>query len=304
LWRLKRPISTIRPDYPAAADRLSRRIEAGHIVTGDPRTRTHSPTQQQDRRLVADSPTEPHYFESFDGTRIAWRELGTGRPAVLIHGYFSTAEVNWLKYGHAAKLAARGFRVIMPDLRGHGLSDRPHDVAAYPPDALMRDGMALIAHLGLTDYDLGGYSLGGRTTMRMLVNGATPRRAVVAGMGLDGIVSTGGRGDYFRKVLTNLGSFERGSNEWMTEAFLKTTKGDPVALLNVLETFVDTPIEAVEAIQVPVAVITGAEDDDNGSGAALADAIPQAVYREIPGGHMSAVAKPELGQAIADYLAG
>jgi len=117
---------------------------------------------------LALSPTHPQYFASFDGTRIAYRELGEGRPVVLIHGYFSTAEVNWIKYGHAAAIAAKGFRVIMPDLRGHGASDKPHDLAAYPADALMRDGMALIAHLGLSDYDLGGYSLGGRTTMRML----------------------------------------------------------------------------------------------------------------------------------------
>ncbi len=247
------------------------------------------------------SPTDR--FASFDGTHIAWREVGGGRPVVLIHGYFSTAEVNWIKYGHAARIAERGFRVIMPDLRGHGASDRPHDPAAYPADALMRDGFALVAHLGLTDYDLGGYSLGGRTVMRMLARGATPRRAVIAGMGLDGIVQTAGRGGYFRNVLTSLGSFARGTPEWMTEAFLKTTGGDPVALLNVLETFVDTPIDAVERITVPIAVVTGVDDDDNGSGAALADALPQAVYREIPGNHMSAVTKPELGQAIADFLA-
>lgn len=251
---------------------------------------------------MADSLTNTAHFESFDGTRIAWREMGEGRPVVLIHGYFSTAEVNWVKYGHAAAIAARGFRVIMPDLRGHGDSDRPHDAAAYPPDALMRDGMALIEHLGLTDYDLGGYSLGGRTTMRMLVNGARPRRAVLSGMGLTGILQTSGRGDYFRKILTNLGSFERGTNEWMTEAFLKTTKGDPVALLNVLRTFVDTPRAALDGIDLPVAVITGAEDDDNGSGAELANALPQAVFCEVPGGHMSAVAKPELGEAIAEFL--
>lgn len=252
---------------------------------------------------MADSPTDTRFFDSFDGTRIAWREMGEGRPAILIHGYFSTAEINWIKYGHAAKLAARGFRVIMPDLRGHGASDRPHDLAAYPPDALMRDGFALIEHLGLTDYDLGGYSLGGRTTMRMLANGARPRRAILSGMGLTGIVRTAGRGDYFRNVLTNLGSFERGTSEWMTEAFLKTSGGDPIALLNVLETFVDTPIDAIEAIDVPIAVVTGVDDDDNGSGAELADTLPHAVYREIPGNHMSAVTKPELGQAIADFLA-
>lgn len=246
---------------------------------------------------------EPQTFASFDGTRIAWREMGEGRPVVLIHGYFSNAEVNWIKYGHAARIADRGFRVIMPDLRGHGASDRPHDPAAYPPDALMRDGLALVAHLGLTDYDLGGYSLGGRTTMRMLANGATPRRAVIAGMGLDGIVQTAGRGGYFRHVLTNLGSFARGTPEWLTEAFLKTTGGDPVALLGVLETFVDTPIDTVRAIAVPTAIVTGIDDDDNGSSAALAAAMPHATFHEIPGNHMSAVTKPELGTVIADFLA-
>lgn len=252
---------------------------------------------------MASSPIEPHYFNSFDGTRLAWREIGEGRPAVLIHGFFSNAEVNWIRYGHAERLAERGFRVIMPDLRGHGSSDTPHDPAAYPPDALMRDGMALIAHLGLSDFDLGGYSLGGRTTMRMLANGVRPRRAVLSGMGLTGIISTAGRGGYFRHVLTNLGSFERGTTEWMTEAFLKTTHGDPVALLNVLDTFVDTPLAVIEGIDVPTLVVTGVDDDDNGSGAELADALPQATYREVPGNHMSAVTKAELGQAIADFLA-
>lgn len=251
----------------------------------------------------ASFPTEPYYFESFDGTRIAWREMGEGRPVVLIHGYFSTAEVNWGRYGHAALIAARGFRVIMPDLRGHGASDKPHDPAAYSHDALMRDGLALVDHLGLRDYDLGGYSLGARTTVRMLVNGAMPRRVVLSGMGLTGIVSTAGRGGYFRNVLTNLGSFERGTTEWMTEAFLKTTGGDPVALLGVLDTFVDTPVEALAGISQPVLVAAGRDDDDNGSAAALADALPDAVFREVPGNHMSAVTKPELGQVIADFLA-
>src|SRR3546814_7860744 len=90
-------------------------------------------------------------------------------PVVLIPGYFSDAEANWIRFGHAAAIAAEGFRVIMPDLRAHGESATPHDVAAYPLDALARDGMALIEHLELTEYDLGGYSLGARTTVRMQI---------------------------------------------------------------------------------------------------------------------------------------
>lgn len=252
---------------------------------------------------VPDDPIEPRFFDSFDGTRLAWREMGVGRPVVMIHGYFSNATVNWIKYGHAARIAAAGFRVVMPDLRAHGDSARPHDAASYPPDVLMRDGLALIAHLGLTDYDLAGYSLGGRTTMRMLANGATPRRAVLSGMGLEGILHTAGRGSYFHNVLTNLGSFQRGSSEWLTEAFLKTTGGDPVALLHILDTFVDTPLSAIEAIGTPTLVLTGVDDRDNGSGAALAEAMPHAIFQAVPGNHMSAVTRLELGEAIAHFLA-
>ena len=248
-------------------------------------------------------PIEPQFFESVDGARLAWREVGAGRPVVLIHGFFSDATVNWIKYGHAARIAAAGFRVIMPDLRAHGSSAKPHDAAAYPPDVLMRDGFALLEHLGLMDYDLVGYSLGGRTTVRMLANGATPRRAVLSGMGLQGIVATEGRGGYFRNVLTNLGTFERGTSEWMTEAFLKTTGGDPVALLRILDTFVDTPRAALEAIVTPILVVNGVDDHDNGSGEELAATLSNATFRSTPGNHMSAVLKPELGAEIAAFLA-
>jgi pimeloyl-ACP methyl ester carboxylesterase len=253
---------------------------------------------------VASYRTETRYFDSFDGMRLAWREMGEGRAVVLLHGFFSDAETNWIKYGHAAAIAAKGFRVIMPDLRAHGESARPHDASAYPPDALARDGHALIAHLGLTGYDLGGYSLGARTTSRMLATGATPGRVIFSGMGLEGLTSADRRGGHFRNILTNLGQHERGSPEWLAEAFLKTTGGDPVALLGIIETFVSTPLAEIEAFGWPALCVNGAEDDDNGSAAALADALPNARYVEVSGGHMSAVVKPELGQAMADFLAG
>jgi pimeloyl-ACP methyl ester carboxylesterase len=243
-----------------------------------------------------------HRFRGRDGADLAYREIGEGRPLMLIHGYFSTSTVNWLRYGHAATIAARGYRVIMPDLRGHGDSAKSHDAAAYPPDVLTDDGLVLIEHLGLTDYDLGGYSLGGRTTIRMLARGATPGRAIVAGMGLEGILHTEQRGETFRRILTNLGSFERGSPEWMAEAFLKTVGGDPVALLHVLGASVDTPREALAQIAMPTLVVAGAEDDDNGSAETLAAALPDGRYAPIPGNHMSAVTKPELGTAIAEFL--
>ncbi|WP_374139047.1 alpha/beta fold hydrolase [Sphingomonas sp.] len=244
-----------------------------------------------------------HRFAGFDGAELVWREMGEGRPVVLLHGFFSDAQTNWIRYGHAEAIAARGFRVIMPDLRAHGGSARPHDPTAYPPDALAKDGLALVTHLGLTDYDLGGYSLGGRTTARMLALGATPRRVVISGMGFEGLTQTGKRSEFFRNILTNPGSFERGTPEWLAEAFLKTSGGDAKALVHILDTFVNMTDADLAGITQPVLVLSGADDFDNGSAEALAKALPLATYVIVPGNHMSAVVKPELGQAIAEFLA-
>ena len=75
----------------------------------------------------------------------------------------------------------------MPDLRAHGISGKPHEPDAYPHGILGRDLEELIAHLGLDDFDLGGFSLGARTTVQAVGEGVKPRRAVLAGMGLEGL---------------------------------------------------------------------------------------------------------------------
>jgi pimeloyl-ACP methyl ester carboxylesterase len=251
---------------------------------------------------LASSPIR-NVFIAPDGVELAWHETGEGRPVVLLHGLFSDAETNWIRFGHAAEIAGRGFRVIMPDLRGHGTSARPHDPAAYPSDILAEDGLALIAHLALADYDLGGYSLGGRTAVRMAARGAAPARLVVSGMGLQGLTDTGARSDHFKAILKGLGTHPRGSPEWLAEAFLKTTGGDPQALLPLLDSFVDTSEEMLRSISMPTLVLSGEDDHDNGSAEALAALLPRGEHVTVPGNHMSAVTKPELGKAIADFLA-
>lgn len=251
---------------------------------------------------MSDSRPEPDFFTADDGVRLAWYAMGEGRPVLLIHGYMSDSYTNWVRYGQAAAVVAAGRRVVMMDLRGHGASDKPHEATAYPRDRLTDDALQLVAHLGLTDYDLGGYSLGARTTVRMLARGATPRRVILAGMGLRGLTRTLDKGGYYKKVLTNLGTFERGTSEWMTEAFLKTTKGDPVAMLHILNTFVDTDEATIAGFQQPTEVICGVDDQDNGIAQELVDALPNGHYVEIPGNHMNAVTRKELGQAMVDFL--
>lgn len=243
------------------------------------------------------------HFAATDGVDLAWHEIGEGRALILLHGLFSDADTNWIRFGHATAIANRGFRVIMPDLRAHGASGKPHDPAAYPPDVLANDALALIGHLGLEDYDLGGYSLGARTAVRMVVLGARPRSLVLSGMGLEGLLRTGARSEHFKTILKGLGTHQRGSPEWMAEAFLKTTGGDPEALLPLLDSFVDTKEAELPALAMPTLVLSGADDQDNGSAEALAEALPDAIYVEVPGNHMSAVTRADLGIAIADFLA-
>jgi pimeloyl-ACP methyl ester carboxylesterase len=121
-------------------------------------------------------------------------------------------------------------------------------------------------------------------------------------MGYSGLTAAQRRSAYFANILDHLGSFEKFTPEWNAEAFLKTTKGDPVALRHLLDSFVDTPANAIAEIGIPTLVLSGDEDDDNGSAADLAAALPDATLLLTPGGHMSAVTKPELGQAIAAFL--
>jgi len=247
--------------------------------------------------------TALRYFHGRDGVRLAYRELGEGRPLILIHGYLANA-TSMIRTGIAERMAARGHRVILPDLRGHGDSAKPHDAAAYPPDALADDGLALIEELGLTGYDLAGYSLGGRTVVRILARGAAPGRAVVGGQGLEAIIHTVGRGGMYRRVLANFGTFEPGSPEQAMEDWVKTFGGDPAALIRVLDTFVNTPPAELARITVPTLVLTGAEDGHNDTAEALAGALANGRYMMLPGNHFTAMTTGHFEAAMASFLDG
>src|SRR3954468_14950818 len=106
-----------------------------------------------DRQIPRMSEVRVRYWTASDGVELAYHELGEGRPVILMHGLFSDANMNWIKFGHAARIASRGFRVIMPDLRAHGQSGKPHQSAYYPSGILARDVRELIELLELTEFD-------------------------------------------------------------------------------------------------------------------------------------------------------
>lgn len=254
--------------------------------------------------MSASSLTEARtdWFTSFDGARLCVHEMGEGRPLILLHGLFSSAHVNWIKYGTASQIARAGFHLIMPDLRAHGQSAAPHDPAAYPKDVLVKDAQALIAHLDLDDFDIGGFSLGARTTARLLNQGLKPGRAILAGMGLEGLSGWATRRDFFQAAIAQRDTAKRGDPHWMAIQFMKTMNIDPVATWLLLDTSGDVESDEVAAIETETMVLCGRDDRDNGSPVALADLLPHGQLKEIPGTHMSCVTMPEMGQAIVGFL--
>jgi pimeloyl-ACP methyl ester carboxylesterase len=250
---------------------------------------------------------QPGFIDGYGATRLAIHRLvgpngSEGRPVLLLHGLFSSAQVNWIKYGTAARLAEAGFEAIMPDLRAHGASDAPHDPAAYPADVLVKDALALVQGLGLTDYDLVGFSLGARTAVQAVIAGLTPRRLVLGGMGLEGLSGWTRRSDHFIDAIDRFGTIERSDPAFVAQAFMKTMQVDRVATRLLLQSVCDTPLEALAAVTMPTLVVCGADDGDNGSAPALSDALPDGRYAEVPGNHMSSVTQPQFGAAIAGFL--
>jgi pimeloyl-ACP methyl ester carboxylesterase len=244
-----------------------------------------------------------HRWAASDGIELAYHELGEGRPVVLIHGLFSDASMNWIKFGHAARIARDGFRVIMPDLRAHGLSGKPHEPEYYPVGILARDLRELIAHLGLTEFDLGGFSLGARTTVEGVGEGLRPRKAILGGAGLEGLRHWERRKHFFLEAIELFDRVPRGDPHWLSIQFMKSQKIDRVSAALLLESFADSFMDWLQAFTMPTLVICGSEDEDNGSAEELAAALPNAIFKEVPGTHMSSVTKPELGAAIAEFLA-
>jgi pimeloyl-ACP methyl ester carboxylesterase len=189
-------------------------------------------------------------FAGRDGVELAYRETGSGRPLILLlRGFGGAGSLDaW-----ADVFVEPGRRVVLPDFRGHGDSAKPHDPAAYPPDILADDGFALVECLGFGDgdYDLGGYSLGARIVLRMLVRGAKPGRAIVAGQGLAKV--SGPQGNATRRVLATLVdgvAVEPGSRDALMAQWISKVGADPQALLHVLDSLVPTREDALAQITI------------------------------------------------------
>lgn len=244
------------------------------------------------------------YFES-DGLRLAYRMVGEGSPIVLVHGFASTHEVNWVATGWSRALVDAGRRVIMADGRGHGASDKPHDDDDYTLEAMAGDVIALMDHLGEPGADLMGYSMGGMVSL-VAVSMWPERfdRVIAAGVGERLLDRNKDSTAVVEALLTDDPESIASPGAKMFRLFADQNKQDRVALAACFEAVrADFPVEGLAQIRRPVLIVAGEKDDQAGPAAPLAALIPDGQSFTVPKrDHMRAVGDHAYKDAALKFL--
>jgi pimeloyl-ACP methyl ester carboxylesterase len=225
-----------------------------------------------------------------------------GFPIVLVHGFCSDYELNWVGSRWQETLSRAGRLVLGLDLRGHGHSEKPHAPQAYARRTMAGDVIRLLDHLDIADADYLGYSMGSRIGLDMVI--AHPdrvRRAVFGGLG------QWGPGDRSELIARRLRGDESVTDP-MAEMFYRFAVARPINDLEALACCILGPQPAttaaeLAAIRVPVAIVNGDQDPVARGAAELADRIPGARHREIAGrNHMNAVPARQFKDLTVEFL--
>jgi pimeloyl-ACP methyl ester carboxylesterase len=251
-------------------------------------------------------------FKSWDGLEIAYQEWGGAGsplpPVVLHHGFAADADSNWVATGVVDALLAGGRRVIAPDARGHGRSEKPHDPARYGEQRMARDLAALTDLIGAPEIDLVGYSMGAIVALIYASEGAPVRRLAIGGVG-SGVVECGG---VDRRAVSNESIIEALSVD--DPSSLQTPEA--AAFRSLADAF-DADREALVAqarsifrggialarISVPTLLLAGDSDPLAVRPEVLVEAMPHATLRLLTGNHIEALADPSFAKSIVEFLA-
>ncbi|MCC8980785.1 alpha/beta fold hydrolase [Bradyrhizobium acaciae] len=236
---------------------------------------------------------------------IAYIDEGDGEPIVLVHGFASSKNVNWIYPTWVSDLVKAGRRVIALDNRGHGESAKPYDVEQYEIATMASDMIALMDHVGIARADIMGYSLGSRMTAILArEHSDRVRSAILGGIGI-GLIEGGGPGEAVALAL------EVPSLDDVTDpvgrtfrAFADQTRSDRRALAACLRGSrrLMTREEAA-GIRVPVLIAVGSKDEIAGSASALGRVIPGSEVLDIPNrDHMRAVGDKVYKTGVIDFL--
>ena len=232
----------------------------------------------------------------------------TANPAktiLLIHGFASSAQVNWVSTGWVKRLNEAGYRVVVIDNRGHGKSTKFYRAEDYGPDIFAADALALLDHLGITQCDVMGYSMGARITC--WISHQAPqrvRRAIYGGMGNRIFGGSGGHELIAAGLETDTPETITDPTAKAFRKFADATRSDRMALAACIRPVREKITEEmVSSITVPTLVAVGSEDDVGGSAEQLAQMMPGAEAFVIDGlDHMKATGAESYKQAVLEFL--
>jgi pimeloyl-ACP methyl ester carboxylesterase len=254
-------------------------------------------------------------FSSWDGIEIAYHEWGeeTGSvPVVLHHGFVADTAANWLATGVVEALLAAGHRVIAPDARGHGQSEKPHDPARYGEQRMSKDLAVLLDTIGATQVDLVGYSMGAVVALLFASDERKVRpkvrRLVVGGVG-SGVVECGGvdrRAVSNESIIEALSADDPASIASTAAAAFRALAdalgADRGALVAQARSVYRGGV-ALDRITAPTLILAGADDPMAARPEVLAEAIPNAVLQTLAGNHIEALGDPLFTRSIVNFLA-
>ncbi len=236
---------------------------------------------------------------------IAFLDEGAGEPIVLVHGFASTKEVNWVNPGWVATLTGAGRRAIALDNRGHGASSKLYEPSAYHSATMTEDVRALLDHLSIERADVMGYSMGARIAALLAVNHPKRVRSVVlGGLGIR-LVKGVGLSETIADALEARSLADVSDpTDRSFRSFAEQTKSDLKALAACMRGSRQTlSREQVAGIRVPVLVAVGTEDKVAGSAQELAALIPGACALDIPNrDHMLTVGDKVFKAGVLDFL--
>jgi pimeloyl-ACP methyl ester carboxylesterase len=241
-----------------------------------------------------------------DDVEIAFLDEGEGEPVVLVHGFASTAQVNWVYPGWVATLTKAGRRVIALDSRGHGASTKLYDPAAYHSAVMAEDVRALLDHLGLPRADVIGYSMGARIAAFLaLAHPVRVRSAVFGGLGSHLVSGVGLPVEIADALEAPSLADVRDPQGRVFRAFAEQTRSDLKALAACIRGSRQTLTpDQVAAIAMPALVAVGSKDVVAGSAKELAAMLPAGTALEIPGrDHMLAVGDKVFKEGALNFLA-
>lgn len=238
-------------------------------------------------------------FKSFDNTRIAFTDEGKGEAVILIHGFINSGD-SWNGTVLKKELLKAGYRVIIPDLRGNGKSDKPQQPEAYSNDAEVKDLKLLADFLKLSNFMAIGYSRGSIVLAKWMTKEPRIKKAVLGGMGLDFTNPNWPRRIMFADAFSG-----RSPLNSETEGAVNYAKsiGADLKVLGWLQDFQPvTSVQALKKIKIPVLVIAGDLDHDNGEPQALAKILPNSTLKIVSGNHNNTAKTENFAKTVITFL--